>query len=400
MKNKKQNIVGRLTAEYRRFDRRLCLSAETRRIRKQLSLDHAEPCLGIRTRGGLGDHIVGARFLRDLQAEVGYFKFDLFTPSTEIGRWLFSSFPGFRNCYCDQYLWRRAHQYYPLALEINQLFVPAFKTADWSEVGHHYPKLLEICFVVEKQLEPLEACSRYHPFLDGHLSRVAVFMGARRHNFMHKLCGIQYRGDRLNVKAEEGAIRKFGLLNQRFITISNGFDAVFNHRTSRPTKVYPHFGEVIKSVKDTFPTLKIVQVGSQTSVPLEYVDLNLISSTSLMEVTSLIRNAELHIDNEGGLVHVAGCVGTTCCVLFGPTDASYFGYEMNLNVGPAICGNCYWITKEWMNSCVRGYETPRCLSELSPAQVYERIHPCLSKKFMRGAVGLVASAETNSVVQG
>jgi hypothetical protein len=371
-KKKKRSLYSRILAELGRFRRRRAVSSTVRQINNIISRD-ANPRIAIRLRGGIGDHIVGARFLRDLQAAAGHFDFDVYTPRIPVASWLLSNFPGYKSCYYDQYLWRAAHRDYPLALEVNQLFLPVFETADWIVISRRFPKLAEICHRACEQLEALEPCARYHPFLDGHLARVAVFMGAARYNFLHKLCGIEYGGDRLSLKIDECAAAKFGLAGKRYITISNGFDAFFNSRTERATKVYPHSESLARLIKSRFPELTIVQIGSDTSVPLPPADLNLINSTSLSEAAALLKHAEVHIDSEGGLVHIAACVGTKSCVLFGPTGPDYFGYPGNINIGPATCGNCYWINSTWMNGCIKGFDKPACLDQLAPAGILEHI---------------------------
>jgi hypothetical protein len=372
VKKKKRSIYSRLLAEVGRFRRRRAVSSAVRQINNTISLD-TNPRIAIRLRGGIGDHIVGARLLRDLQAAAGHFDFDVYTPRIPVASWLLSNLPGYKGCYYDQYLWRPAHPDYPLAIEVNQLFLPIFESADWIVISRQFPKLAEICHRAGERLEALEPCARYHPFLDGHLARIAVFMGATRSNFMHHLCGIEYGGDRLSLKIDECTPAKFRLAGKRYITISNGFDAFFNSRTERATKVYPHSEPLARLIKSRFPELTIVQIGSDTSVPLPSADMNLINSTSLSEAAALLKYSELHIDSEGGLVHIAACVGTKSCVLFGPTDPHYFGYSGNINIGPATCGNCYWINNAWMNECIKGFDKPACLDQLAPAGILEHI---------------------------
>ena len=100
-----------------------------------------------------------------------------------------------------------------------------------------------------------------------------------------------------------------------------------------------------------------------TSARIDEADLNLIGKTSLPEVAELIRGAVLHIDNEGGLVHLARAMGTVSCVVFGPTSSRYFGYAANINIDPTFCGGCWWINETWMNHCPRGFATARCMTE-------------------------------------
>ena len=121
------------------------------------------------------------------------------------------------------------------------------------------------------------------------------------------------------------------------------------------------------------PDVKIVQVGSKTSVPIAGVDVNLVEATTLPQAAALLRDALLHVDIEGGLVHVAASVGTRSLVLFGPTSLGYFGYPDNVNLFSGFCGNCWGVTERWMEICPRGYGSPRCLEKLDPARVLEAV---------------------------
>jgi ADP-heptose:LPS heptosyltransferase len=161
-----------------------------------------------------------------------------------------------------------------------------------------------------------------------------------------------------------------GLAPQAYITIHNGFDTTEVIHRGSSTKTYPHFGEVIKILRRSIPEFKFVQLGAATSVPIEGVDLNLISKTNLAEAAGLIRGAAIHIDNESGLVHIASCFGTLACVVYGPTNPDFFHYPGNGQVRPMICGGCWWITKDWLSRCPRG-EEPICMHGQPPKNVAE-----------------------------
>ncbi len=122
------------------------------------------------------------------------------------------------------------------------------------------------------------------------------------------------------------------------------------------------------------PDLVFVQIGAATSTPIPAVDYDLISQTSLAQAAGLIRDAAFHLDNESGLVHIASCYGTQSCVVFGPTPLAYFGYLENINIPPATCGNCWWITETWMDRCPKGLPSPICM-ETAPSKIVEAILP-------------------------
>src|SRR5262249_20404119 len=139
------------------------------------------------------------------------------------------------------------------------------------------------------------------------------------------------------------------------------------------TKCYPHFDEIIRRLKSRFPHLTTVQIGATTSVPIAGIDLDLVNRTTLWEVAEVVRNARLHLDNEGGLVHLAAAMGTRSCVVFGPTSTDYFGYVDNINVRPRFCGGCWWTNETWMDQCPRGFSEARCMTEQDPGDIAREI---------------------------
>ena len=138
-------------------------------------------------------------------------------------------------------------------------------------------------------------------------------------------------------------------------------------------------------LRERCPQTKIVQLGSKTSVPIAGVDLNLINTTTLPQAAALLRDAALHVDIEGGLVHVAASLGTRSVVLFGPTSLGYFGYPGNVNIASGFCGNCWGVTERWMETCPRGYGSARCMDLIDPARVVDAVISAMDKKTIRKA---------------
>ncbi|MBJ7252120.1 MAG: hypothetical protein JHC89_12165, partial [Acetobacteraceae bacterium] len=180
------------------------------------------------------------------------------------------------------------------------------------------------------------------------------------------MLGIRYGGQSLAIEADAEALRRFSLTGRDFITVHNGFDPNFIVSGGRATKCYPHFDATLAGLKAARPGLLIVQLGSTTSEAIAAADLNLIGRTSLAEAAALLRATRLHLDNEGGLVHLAACYGRRSLVVFGPTPSDYFGYSSNINVDPLRCGGCWWIEESWMDRCPRGMKQPECMFAQPP----------------------------------
>ena len=82
----------------------------------------------------------------------------------------------------------------------------------------------------------------------------------------------------------------------------------------------------------------------------------------------LLKNSIVHIDIEGGLVHIATQLGTKCVVLFGPTIKEYYGYEQNINIQAGGCHNCWGLYSD-VNRCARSMEEPECMYSITPELV-------------------------------
>jgi hypothetical protein len=328
-----------------------------------------DPYLAFFLTGGLGDYVVIARFVRDLAAQVGSIKFDLFSPNPTLAAWAFARIPGFRGAYHDILFDHVVHEY-DVGFRVNQFAVVYQEHVRWSSVREHHGLMRAIDRLVRFRPK-IEMFVDRHPLLDNFLARTAVFENANRRDFLHLMAGLPYGGDRLPMRQDAGVVSRMGLRPQQYITVHNGFDTGFVITGRRATKCYPHFGAVVAQIRTAFPDLQVVQIGTTTSEPIAECDLVLLNKTSLDEVVGLLAQSVLHLDNEGGLVHLAACVGTRSVVVFGPTPSEYFGYAGNINIDPPVCGNCWWMTRTWMDVCAKGYSVPRCMAEQAPEVVAE-----------------------------
>ncbi|MGO9107655.1 MAG: glycosyltransferase family 9 protein [Thermoguttaceae bacterium] len=332
--------------------------------------------MAFRISGGIGDHLIAARYIRDLLAAVGDFKFDIYSSRPGVVPWIFSHFTGFHECYDETFFWKKRTGSYPLSMWIMSFAVAYTENANWGAIRASNRRLVDICSSLQEFKSKIDVFIDHHPRLDGALGQVVVFMNMNRHTFLQGMSGIQYGGPRLRLPTDDHALARFGLDQRHYVTVHSGFDAeAANHvGTARvATKCYPHFNELVSHFRSAFPGIFVVQVGTRTSQPIATADLNLIGRTSMQETAAILESAALNIDNEGGLVHLASCLGTRSCVIFGPTSVEYFAYEENINIRPSFCGGCWWTTGDWLRNCPRGFEGPRCLTEQQPQVIVEAI---------------------------
>ena len=166
---------------------------------------------------------------------------------------------------------------------------------------------------------------------------------------------------------------RYGLSQGEFITLHRGCDT--NH-TASSMKLWPmeHYNTLIRYIKAAFPHLAIVQMGvnSERCPDMEGIDCNLVGKTSFEDVCTLLRYSRLHIDSEGGFVHMRHALrGGRSVVLFGPTSREFFGYSENINLRSRACPlSCEHILQKWDTICIKNNSTePLCMQMLNPEDV-------------------------------
>lgn len=136
------------------------------------------------------------------------------------------------------------------------------------------------------------------------------------------------------------------------------------------------FSELVDKIKKKYPRLKIIQLGVVEADKITNCD-NYLLGENLELVKYVLLNSFLHIDIEGGLVHIATQLGTKCVVLFGPTSIKAFGYPTNINIKAGDCHNCCGVESNFYQ-CARYLETPACMEAISVDMVYKEVDNYLS----------------------
>jgi hypothetical protein len=331
----------------------------------------ALPVIGLRILGGIGDYIVIARFVRDLVDCAGPLAFDVYSNKPALAKWVFASVNGFRGSF-DEAVFDPVATCYTAAAQISQYAVIDERSFNATALGSHQT-LRRVVMSLRRFRPSIEPIIAQQPRLDNFLGQKAIFANRGRRDYLHFMADLAYGGDGLKLDVSHGKKIAHDLGGRPYITVHNGYDSNVVVSHERATKCYPHFGAVIRHLRQMRGDIAFVQVGVQTSEAIREADLNLIGRTTLPEVAGLINGAVLHLDNEGGLVHLARCVGTVCCVVFGPTSSRYFGYPDNINIEPSFCGGCWWVNETWMNHCPRGFETARCMTEQPPMIIAQAV---------------------------
>ena len=165
-------------------------------------------------------------------------------------------------------------------------------------------------------------------------------------------------------------------IGKKFITIHRGNDTTFE---GDAVKLWPlkFYNELVILLKQKYPEYLIVHLGvSRDRCPvINGVDVDVVGKTTMEDVKLLLKFSSLHIDSEGGFVHLReNLSGGQSVVLFGPTDPRFYAYEGNINIKGDGCDiPCEWIKKDWMIHCCKGYSVPPCMTSITPEAVMRRI---------------------------
>lgn len=171
-------------------------------------------------------------------------------------------------------------------------------------------------------------------------------------------------------------LNKYGLLGKKFVTVHNEVD--FRLPPDSP-KIWSNanYEELIAKLKTKYPDLIFVQIGNSTerSPKMAGIDVYPVGELSMEETKCLLKNAWLHIDIEGGFVHLHQALNSkgTAVVLFGPTNPVFYGYKNNINIFMNKCPCCENITSNWYRCCLRDDNRNICMKSITPNIVFERI---------------------------
>lgn len=205
-------------------------------------------------------------------------------------------------------------------------------------------------------------------------TKYALLLGKNRieHVDIHGILGVK-KSSTLNIPIYEEdfkCLKENGIAERQYITINRdtGIDS------STHTKLWPieYYIDLLKNMKAAYPNILIVLIGTRADDKLlPYVDKDLTRQTRLTDMNVILKGALLHIGSEGGMVHLMHFLGGKSMVFFGPTDVQVFGYDENINLYSESCGeHCAWLTDNWTGKCMRGYNVPKCMAEITPEKAF------------------------------
>ncbi len=329
--------------------------------------------------GGLGDLLVIARTLRQMAEHCPACRFYVFHPFPDQGKWVF------RNCsYVADVLPEFFFETYSSSLcdcgcVINSFLFFHEEVANPEKIRKLCPSLMQLISVNRRKIENWWVFVENHPCLDGAAARQIVALGYNRYSFLSSLLAFPAPSLQLDLPVDESKAAELQQRYPRYITLNTGFDRNFIMSVSRATKCYPdeYWQKLVYLLKERFPGLGIIQLGGGNGCAVSGTDENLSGKTTLSECAGILKHSLLHLDIEGGLVHLCASLGVRSAVLFGPTSPEYFSYPDNLNFRDSACSECWWVTERWMEACPKQNSRNECMWSLPPERVLAGVEKVL-----------------------
>ena len=331
--------------------------------------------------GGIGDILIGfnyACYLREY-LKPNNIIIDIFVNNAGMVKSLdggaeFNIFPVLEPI-DDKYLLKIGLVRYPQILENNLIYSKHSKNK----------KLLKLIDVYKDFYKKNTRFFDYLPFMDGMTNQFSLINGHKRiqqpdiANLLNISRNFKYTP---KIFHENRILNNLRLKPGKYITINRGVDNQGNVIESTKLWSLHNYNALVNLIKINYPNYKIVQLGASTDrcQLIDNVDINLVGETSLDALKVLLKHSVLHIDSEGGMVHLRKALnGGVSVVIFGPTSADFYGYADNINIASKACPfSCEWLNETWAKTCINSLNNHICMKSIDTNFVFEQV-----KKFLK-----------------
>lgn len=246
-------------------------------------------------------------------------------------------------------------------------------------------KLLELSKIYKKFYSQNKRFFDNLPYMDGLTNQFSLINGKKRiqqadiGNLLKINQDFKYKP---KISYENRILNNLNLTTGSYITINRGVDNSGNVIESTKLWSLSNYNELVKLIKQNYGDYKIVQLGASTDrcLFIDNIDINLVGETSIDSLKVLLKNSVLHIDSEGGMVHLRKALdGGVSIVLFGPTSPEFYGYHDNINIyiKEACALNCEWISETWNMHCINKLNKHVCMNTIGPLAVFEQVKKVL-----------------------
>lgn len=336
--------------------------------------------IALLTTGGYGDGVVQKKLITEIVKLVPNSAIDIYnTETVDFLRTLYTDTPNIRNIIPDlgsRYL--KNKRKYKLSLTISAchfIRVDFFDEDFWKENDAAFFKRMTLLQKTQEEvtLSTPTYVTFYRRWLKGY----------------NMYTGFSYDGvfdivdKKVNIPLDEAAGARFKQIREswkahNYITLNCGNGACGDSALVAKSWPSNYFDELALRIADDYPDVYIVQLGDNEARKIRGCN-EYFFGCDFSLVEWVLKNSALHIDIEGGLVHIASQLGVKCVVLFGPTMKEYVGYENNINISAGNCHNCWGLYSD-VNKCARDMKEPECMYSISPDLVYEHVKKELDRK--------------------
>jgi hypothetical protein len=206
--------------------------------------------------------------MRDFWKTAGPFTYDVFSPHPAIADWAFRFAPGVRQHFWDARL-EPASNHYHVALLLSSFI--QVRSNRFPNTGDEQTSLMKAQANITSSCADFQYCIDNHQNMDGFLAQRLTFRNVTRANSLHSMSGTPYGGDRFQLPTNPSTLSTFDLAASAYVTVHNGFEVQNVISGTHSTTCYPHFDQVIRSLREQFPEIRFVQLGSKTSTRIPSV---------------------------------------------------------------------------------------------------------------------------------
>lgn len=350
--------------------------------RKEIKCLSQNVRIGIQLKGGIGDQLVGCNYVNMLSNKLAdnNIKIDVFC--RKYIKELFLQKQTFINKIYPEQNFDIKDGKYDVYIRLDR-----FPVVLWYDEKQVQKNVILLKYI--KILEDFrKAYPRFFNFGTGFDGMSAIYSIINKKKRIQQcdvdaFLGIEEKISYKIILPESSVLDDYHLKGRTYITVHRGCDT--NH-TQNSNKLWPleAYNKLIGMIKEQYPQYLVVQLGVNEvrCPPMQNIDINLVGKTQLTDIPDILKHSLLHIDSEGGFVHIRHAVeGGISVVLFGPTSKEFFGYSENINIRSTICPHwCEHIREKWDEKCILTNGEALCMKSISVEEVYSEVAKFLSER--------------------
>jgi len=327
--------------------------------------------------GGFGDYIISSKVLDELLT-YGNCRIDVYCENMTFGKAIYGDRPGVSVLPYAAY--EKSRFIYDLSLKVEH-FIHVLE-CNAPHIAKISPEWMDQVDLLGRSISHIRPDIGQQWFRENVHFKRCQLKGLNRWTELRHGTVFQISDQRTGIylhKEYLECLQKLGLENKNYITINRGADSM--GRSTLQTKVWPeeYYVEFLKLFHKKYSNITVVQLGSKSNTKIKGVDLYALGE-DFEVVKWILKRSILHLDCEGGLVHLATQLSTKCIVIFGPTPMHFYSYPQNINLVSEKCHNCMGTHSDWAFSCFRGMKEPECMYSVTADKVMEKIDDYFRKE--------------------